>query len=292
MPETTMQPDTSALPAIERRLEFRVSAARLWQALTDPNQLSSWFGTAADFRAEVGADGWFEWPEYGRFHCRVVAVEPGRHLAWRGAQEPNVSVDDGPTTLTEWWIDEAPDGGSILRLRESGFRDIASLEGNGAGWLEELADLADLLATEPWQRPIRRKLELRADRETVWRALNDPVDFRAWWGADATIEPGWEGWFDFPVHGRRAVRIEAVEPRRYVAWRWVADEKDVSLNDAREVLFTQWVLSDREDGGTDLQLLESGFIGPKSFEDNDRGWDHDVLPDLQRYVDKAAPARS
>lgn len=287
MPETKTMPESSALPAIERRLEFRASPARLWKALTNPKELSSWFGNAADFRAEVGAEGWFEWADYGRFRCRVEAVEPGRHLAWRGAQGPNVGVDDGPTTLVEWWIDEAPDGGSILRLRESGFRDITSLEGNGAGWLEELADLADHLATEPWQRPIRRKLELRADRDTVWRALTDPAEFRAWWGADATIESGWEGWFDFPVHGKRAVRIEAVEPRRYMAWRWAADEKDVPLREAREVLFTQWVLSDREDGGTDLQLLESGFRRRESFDDNTHGWDDEVLDQLRRHIEGA-----
>jgi uncharacterized protein YndB with AHSA1/START domain len=287
MPDTTTKPATSALPTIERRLEFRASPARLWQALTDPTELSRWFGTAADFRAEVGADGWFEWPEYGRFHCRVEAVEPGRHLAWRGAREPNVGVDESPTTLVEWWIDGASDGGSILRLRESGFTEVTALEENGAGWLEELADLADHLATEPWQRPIRRKLELRADRETVWRALTDPVDFRAWWGADATFEPGWEGWFDFPEHGKRAVRIEAVEPRRYIAWRWASDEKDVPLSEAREVLFTQWVLSDHPDGGTDLQLLESGFAGPRSFDDNTQGWDSEVLGLLRRHVEGA-----
>jgi uncharacterized protein YndB with AHSA1/START domain len=285
MPETTTTATTPTLPAIERRLEFRASPARLWQALTDPKELSGWFGTAAELRPEVGADGWFEWPEYGRYRVRVEAVEPGRYLAWRGAREPDVAVDDGPTTLTEWWIDQAPRGGSILRLRESGFIDVADLEGNGAGWLEELADLADLLAAEPWERPIRRKLELRADRDTVWQALTNPADFRAWWGADATIEAGWEGWFDFPEHGRRAVRIDAVEPKRYMAWSWAADEKDIPLSDAREVLFTQWVLSDREGGGTDLQLVESGFAGAKSFKENDGGWD-EVLPGLQRHVER------
>jgi len=59
-------------------------------------------------------------------------------------------------------------------------------------------------------------LELRADRERVWQALTDPAEVAAWWGpvAGRDIQPGAEGWFDFEIHGRHAVRIDAVEPPR------------------------------------------------------------------------------
>jgi hypothetical protein len=72
-----------------------------------------------------------------------------------------------------------------------------------------------------------------------------------------------------------------------MAWRWASEEKDVPLSEAREVLFTQWVLSDHPDGGTDLQLVESGFAGPRSFEDNTQGWDSEVLGLLRRHVEGA-----
>jgi uncharacterized protein YndB with AHSA1/START domain len=277
--------DTTTIAAIERRLDLRATPERVWRALTDPEELSRWFGTSASFRPEAGAAGWIGYEEEGRFHLRVEAVDAGHHLAWRWAHDADTRVDAGPSTLVEWWLEPSSDGGTTLRLRESGFLAERDVDMNTYGWFDELADLANHLASEAWQRPIRRTLELRADRDRVWRALTDPDEFRAWWGADADITPGWEGWFNFKVHGRRAVRIEAVEPPRYMAWRWCSAEKDTPLSEAREVLLTEWVLWPREDGGTNLHLLETGFMAPESRKDNDHGWDHDVLDDLRRQID-------
>jgi uncharacterized protein YndB with AHSA1/START domain len=270
---------TTTTRSLERRLEFRAAPDKVWRALTDPTELSAWFGTSAELRPEAGAPGWIDFgPEDGRFQLRVEAVEPGRHLAWRWARERDVAVDDGPSTLVEWWVDAGAAGGTVLRLRESGFVEERDLDMNTYGWLDELSELADHLATEPWQRPIRRKLELRSDRERVWRALTDPTELAAWWGALSTTEirPGLEGWFEFEVHGRRAFRVEAMDEPRYFAWSWNADEKDVPLAEARQVLRAEFVLWPREDGGTNLLLSESGFRGPESHADNSGGWDEEL----------------
>jgi uncharacterized protein YndB with AHSA1/START domain len=283
---TPADPATAEL-VVERTLDLPASPERVWQALTDPDQLGHWFGSTASLPLHPGAIGWFDFGEHGRFACRVETIDPGRHLVWRWAEDAGVEVDDGPSTLVEWWLDEGRGGGTRLRLRESGFRAARNHEVNTAGWFEELGELRELLAAEPWQVPIQRRLELRADRDRVWRALSDDGELRQWWGSTVPVEvrAGWEGWFAFPEHGMHAVRIEVVEPPRYLAWRWIADEAGVPLEEARQPLVVEWLLEARPDGGTTLRLMESGFIGPDSRKDNTDGWTDEVLPGLVRLVD-------
>jgi uncharacterized protein YndB with AHSA1/START domain len=176
-----------------------------------------------------------------------------------------------------------------LTLRESGFLADGDRAENAFGWFEELAELRVHLAQNPWEKGIRRRVELRASPARVWSALTDLDELGAWWGpvAGAEIRSGSDGWFAFTEHGRRAVRIEAVEPPRYFAWRWAPDEKDVSLSEARQVCLVEWFLVPRDDGGTNLHLLESEFSGPVSYKENATGWD-EMLPTLQRHLGEPA----
>jgi uncharacterized protein YndB with AHSA1/START domain len=278
---------TTTDATVERTLDLQAPPERVWAALTEPAEIGGWFGSSAEFKPEPGASGWFDFGANGKVAYRVEAVEPGRHLAWRWAGELGAALDDESSTLVEWWLEPSAAVGTRLRMRESGFRDGRSLEHNTSGWLEELGDLLDHLAIEPWQHPIRRTLHLKADRQRVWRAITDPAELAEWWGplAGVEIRPGSEGWFDFPEHGRHPVRVETVDEPRYLAYRWSADETDTPLADVRQPLLVEWVLQAREDGGTDLQMMESGFTGPQKHADNSEGWDVEVLPLLVKLVD-------
>ncbi|HEY7131386.1 MAG TPA: SRPBCC domain-containing protein [Candidatus Limnocylindrales bacterium] len=272
--------------SIERTLDLHVAPDRVWAALTVPAEISGWFGAAASFEPEIGTDGWFDFGADGRFACRIEAVDPGRYLAWRWAEEPGASVDGSPGSLVEWWLEPGRKGGTRLRMRESGLRTPRNVEMNTHGWFEELAELREHLATEPWQVPIRRTIAVRADRDRVWRAFADPGQFHAWWGFSAPVElrTGWEGWFDFPAHGRHAFRIEAAEPPRYLAWTWASDESDVALEDAAQPTLVEWSLVPRADGGTDVHVAETGFTGPIAHADNTGGW-AEMLPALAKAVE-------
>lgn len=93
--------DLATTAAIERFLDLRATPERVWQALTDPDQLASWFGQRADLRPEPGYDGWMEWDGHGRFAMRVEeAVAPTR-LVVRWMNEPDVALDPGRSTLVE-----------------------------------------------------------------------------------------------------------------------------------------------------------------------------------------------
>ena len=138
---------------IERTLELRASLDVVWRALTDPAELSRWFGEEAQLDLRPGGEGWFGWPEHGRFAARVELVEPLNRLTWRWARDRDTAVDDGPSTLVEWTLEPRPDGGTLLSLRESGFEDDASFRENDAGWTEELAELEAYLGPVPAPAP-------------------------------------------------------------------------------------------------------------------------------------------
>jgi uncharacterized protein YndB with AHSA1/START domain len=131
---------TDALAAIERTMELDAPPARVWRAITDPDELSRWFPQRAAWDLRPGGTGTFFWEGYGEFPIEVVSVEEPGYLAWRWGMESD------EVTLVEWWLDERPDGGTTLRMRESGFTTPKHRAGNDEGWTEELGELVALLA--------------------------------------------------------------------------------------------------------------------------------------------------
>src|SRR5262245_39290976 len=126
---------------IEREMTLRAPIERVWQAITDPAEVSKWFGVEAEIALTPGGDVAFGWLK-ARFRGRVEAVERPRRFACRWCLDSDTPVDEGPTTLVEFTL--RPQGeGTVLRLVESGF---ASLPGDGRarhladntqGWEEE-----------------------------------------------------------------------------------------------------------------------------------------------------------
>jgi uncharacterized protein YndB with AHSA1/START domain len=290
-PETpeTVVPTDSATRAIDRTIRLHAAPDRVWRALTDPDEISRWFGDRTSFRAEPGAAGWFEWDEGGRYHCRVEAVDAPRRIAWRWAREEDTDVDDGPSTLVEWDLLPSPSGGTVVHLRESGFVDARNRTGNGAGWLEELADLFAALADEPWQAGYRQTYRFTSSPERVWQALSDPDEIRAWQGYTAVSGTGigTEIWTTWPDGRRVAIRIDAIDPPNYRASSHTI-EPETSLADATEVLTTEFFVKPREDGGTDVLLFETGHLAPERREQNSHGWDEYLIPIIRQYLGEAA----
>ena len=282
--------NVTAPASIEREAEFAAEPQRVWQALTDPAELSSWWCDAASFDLRAGAIGWMEWTEHGRYAIRIEAVEPGRRFAWRVARDRDTSLDDGPTTTVEFTISQRAGGGTNLTIREEGFVRDVDRRDNVLGWLGTVSGLSEHLAAEPWERGIRRTWSFRSSPERVWRAFGDSTEFIAWWGGteQPEIRESYEGWFAWPTEGRFAMRIDRVEPPTYLAWRW-SIQPGVAFEDSGEVLRTEWAIIPRAGGGTDVHLLETGFRGPKNFGENTTGWDTDVEPILRRHLGEAAP---
>jgi uncharacterized protein YndB with AHSA1/START domain len=117
----------------------------VWRAISDPGELSRWFGDETVLELRPGAEGAMIWKDHGSFALRVEEVEPPRRLVWSWVHEPGVPFSDAPATKVEWTLVERDDGGTTLHLRESGFRTDLHLRQNTDGWGEELEQLHELL---------------------------------------------------------------------------------------------------------------------------------------------------
>lgn len=131
---------------IEKTIDFEAPVERVWRAITDPAELASWFGDHAEFEPRVGYEGAFSWEEHGRFAMRVEVVEPPTRLVWSWVHEAGVAWDDAPATRVEWRLTRRADGGTTLRLRETGFRTELHHRQNTEGWDSELAQLVTHVA--------------------------------------------------------------------------------------------------------------------------------------------------
>lgn len=131
---------------IEREMEFAAPVEKVWKAISDPSELSRWFGDDTRLELRPGADGVFAWDEHGSFAVRVEEVDPPHRLVWSWVHEAGIPFDDAPSTRVEWTLRAREGGGTVLRLRESGFRTEEHFRMNTQGWTEELGELANLLA--------------------------------------------------------------------------------------------------------------------------------------------------
>jgi uncharacterized protein YndB with AHSA1/START domain len=136
---------------IERELVLPVPPARVWTALTQPDQLSAWFGTRAAVDLRPGGAVEFIWDEPGgetSHHNRGVieVVDPPRRFAFRWHTGPAGQ----PMTLVDFTLEEHPQG-TRLRMVESGFASLPpdQRDRNVAGWQRELADLGAFLHSAP-----------------------------------------------------------------------------------------------------------------------------------------------
>lgn len=116
---------------------------RVWQALTDPEQLAAWF-MPNDFRAEVGHRFTLDTGHWGTTHCEVLHLDPPRRLryTWR-----NGELD----TEVTWEL--APEGrGTRLIVTQDGFDPDRPIQrqahdGMSGGWRSlVVAALRDHLA--------------------------------------------------------------------------------------------------------------------------------------------------
>lgn len=130
---------------LEKVLDFEASPERVWSAITVPEELSQWFGDRTELDLRPGGAGAMIWDSHGSFAVRVETVDPPRLLVWSWVHEADVAFDDAPATRVEWLLTPRENGGTSLRLRESGFRTDLHHRQNTDGWDEELGELVTLL---------------------------------------------------------------------------------------------------------------------------------------------------
>ncbi len=138
---------------IEKSIFLRAPRARVWRAITTPEEFNSWFGVNLEGAFAPGArvSGRITIPGYEHVNMEITIerVEPERLFSYRWhpyAIEPGVDYSGEPTTLVEFRLDEAP-GGTKLTVVESGFdripeaRRAEAFRMNEKGWEGQLKNI-------------------------------------------------------------------------------------------------------------------------------------------------------
>jgi uncharacterized protein YndB with AHSA1/START domain len=138
---------------IEKTIVLRAPVARVWRALTDHAEFSTWFRVSLErpfamgevSRGQLTYPGW----EHVTMEVRVVAMEPPERFAftWHpGAIEPGMDYSEEPPTLVEFRL-HASEAGTRLEVVESGFdalpagRRAEAFRMNERGWAMQMENI-------------------------------------------------------------------------------------------------------------------------------------------------------
>ena len=139
-------------------------------------------------------------------------------------------------------------------------------------------------------RAIEKEVVIEASLEVVWRVVTDPEQIRQWFADEAEVElrVGGNGRLRFKSGDSYQLQVEAFEPPRRFAFRWVQPEG--SAVRAHNTMLVEFML-EPEAGSTRLRVVESGFDTidwsdaekAKYAEGHSRGWQV-ILGRLRDYA--------
>jgi len=144
---------------------------------------------------------------------------------------------------------------------------------------------------------IEKRVELRAPRARVWRAIADASQFAAWFNVklDGAFAEGATTRGQITSKGYEHLKIEMqvqrIEPERYFAYRWHPYPIDPNVDySAEPTTLVEFTLEETAGGaGTALTIVESGFDRiplarrAEAYRMNDGGWSGQIK-NLERYV--------
>ena len=118
------------MDAVEREVTVPAPPDAVWPAVTESDELSSWFGADVQLEAWPGGRGVFRWPDGVERHVVVEDVEPERRLTFRWL--PFQQTGDGelvavPSTRVDIMLDPVPDGTRVRVIEQRAFSPGASL---------------------------------------------------------------------------------------------------------------------------------------------------------------------
>lgn len=124
--------NVAELSRIDRTIEIGAPPGRVWRALTNASELSSWLQVKIEGEVAPGSEVWMTsvHPDHAgqRFRVRFIELTPPRRFVWEwhpGAVDPNVDYTREPRTTVTFTL-EPSERGTRLRVSETGF-DAVSL---------------------------------------------------------------------------------------------------------------------------------------------------------------------
>ncbi len=148
----TMNSAPTSSDRIEERVQLPAPRTRVWRALTNADELGAWFGAnlaGATIATGANVTGHMTIPghEHFMFDVKIEEMDAEHRFAWRWHPNPmdaGVDFSVEPRTLVTFTLEDTADGGTLLRVVETGFdklaasRRTAALLGNTKGWASQL----------------------------------------------------------------------------------------------------------------------------------------------------------
>lgn len=139
---------------IEKSIELKAPASRVWRALTDYREFGQWFRVELDgpFAPGQVSRGHITYPGYEhlKWEATIQKMEHERlfSFTWHPyAVEPTVDYSLEPQTLVEFILEKAANG-TLLRVVESGFdklpagrRRLEAFRMNEGGWTAQIKNI-------------------------------------------------------------------------------------------------------------------------------------------------------
>ncbi len=137
---------------VRRTIQIAAPIEKVWSAVTQPEHISQWFGTAVIHGAGVGARGTLTFEGYGAVPLRIEAFDAPRLVSYRWGNDDASGVMpddvDEHSTVFTFTLEPTADG-TQLTVVETGFEatsdPAANMESHRGGWNDELDKLVALL---------------------------------------------------------------------------------------------------------------------------------------------------
>jgi uncharacterized protein YndB with AHSA1/START domain len=139
---------------ITREITVKAGAERVYNAITDPQQLIKWFPDGVEGALEVGKQAVFTFKGHGKSSILVKDAKPFEYFAYRwipGGANITEDLTTAQTTLVEFHLVDLGTGTKVT-LTETGFAslptDVAekSFNENSGGWEYMMGRLEKLMS--------------------------------------------------------------------------------------------------------------------------------------------------
>ena len=139
---------------IETRVVLRAPRARVWRAIADVKEFSTWFRLTFDGPFVAGKTVRGSHDKF-KVEMRIERIEPERYFSYRWhpyPKDPAKDYAEEPMTLVEFTFEDAEDGGTTVTIVESGFdriplaRRAEAFRMNTEGWGSQIKNLERYVA--------------------------------------------------------------------------------------------------------------------------------------------------
>jgi len=134
--------------SISREIGIGAPPEVVWGIITEARHLAGWFSDEAEIDLRPGGAMLLSWHGHGAYRARIETVEPPHTFSFRWVLRAGEEPVPGGSTLVTMTLSPT-DGGTLLRVVESGFSDLSWPEPeraryadqNAGGWITELDEL-------------------------------------------------------------------------------------------------------------------------------------------------------